>query len=49
MQNKIYSKQISLGVPDQFVEHGSVDELKHMLKYDKENILKTIQQAFREI
>ncbi|NLY22473.1 MAG: 1-deoxy-D-xylulose-5-phosphate synthase [Bacteroidales bacterium] len=49
MQNKIYSKQISLGVPDQFVEHGSVDELKHMLKYDKENILKTIQQAYREI
>ena len=49
IQNKIYSKQISLGVPDQFVEHGSVDELKHMLKYDKENILKTIQQAFREI
>ncbi|HOY90764.1 MAG TPA: 1-deoxy-D-xylulose-5-phosphate synthase, partial [Bacteroidales bacterium] len=41
IQNKIYSKQISLGVPDQFVEHGSVDELKHMLKYDKENILKT--------
>ncbi|HNW20682.1 MAG TPA: 1-deoxy-D-xylulose-5-phosphate synthase, partial [Bacteroidales bacterium] len=29
IQNKIYSKQISLGVPDQFVEHGSVDELKH--------------------
>ncbi|HQP90203.1 MAG TPA: 1-deoxy-D-xylulose-5-phosphate synthase [Bacteroidales bacterium] len=48
IQNKIYSKQISLGVPDQFVEHGSVDELKHMLRYDKENILKTIQQAFRE-
>ena len=49
IQNKIYSKQISLGVPDQFVEHGSVDELKHMLRYDKENILKTIQQAYREI
>lgn len=49
MQNKIYSKQISLGIPDQFVEHGSVDELKHMLKYDKENILNTIQQAYREI
>lgn len=49
IQNKIYSKQISLGIPDQFVEHGSIGELKHMLKYDKENILKTIQQAYREI
>jgi len=49
IQNKIYSKQISLGIPDQFVEHGSIEELKHMLKYDKENILKTVQQAYREI
>lgn len=49
IKNNIYCKNIGLGVPDQFVEHGSVDELKHMLKYDKENILYTVQQAFKEI
>ncbi len=49
IKNNIYCKHIGLGVPDQFVEHGSVEELKHMLKYDKENILYTVQQAFQEI
>ena len=33
---------ISLGLPDQFVEHGTVSELRHIAGIDKESIIKAI-------
>ena len=33
---------ISLGLPDQFVEHGTVSELRHIAGIDKERIIKAI-------
>lgn len=33
-----------LGLPDHFVEHGSVDQLKHICGFDKESIMKLIKE-----
>lgn len=49
VKNKFNNKLISLGVPDQFIEHGSINELKQMLKYDKNSILNTVIQAYKGI
>ena len=38
-----------LGVPDSFVEHGTVEELKHELGYDAEGIEKVVIQLLKSI
>ena len=37
-----------LGMPDHFVEHGSVDQLKHICGFDKESIMKLIKELKKE-
>ena len=37
-----------LGIDDQFVEHGSVSELRRMLKIDGESIADSIRQWMKE-
>lgn len=37
-----------IGVPDQFVEHGSVDELFKLCKMDADSILETIRELVKE-
>ena len=37
-----------LGLPDHFVEHGSVDQLKHICGFDKESIMKLIKELKKE-
>ena len=39
---------IRLGVDDQFVEHGSTQELYHLLKLDKEGICESLLQALEK-
>jgi 1-deoxy-D-xylulose-5-phosphate synthase len=39
-QNKIKV----IGIPDEFVEHGTVEELQHLSKVDSENIKKVIDE-----
>ena len=39
---------IRLGVNDQFVEHGSTNELYHLLKLDKEGICESLLQALEQ-
>lgn len=39
---------IRLGVNDQFVEHGSTQELYHLLKLDKEGICESLLQALEK-
>lgn len=39
---------IRLGVRDQFVEHGSTQELYHLLKLDKEGICESLLQALEK-
>ena len=39
-----YSPQVTrLGLPDDFVEHGTVDELRQIVGLDKESIKKALQ------
>jgi len=39
---------IRLGVNDQFVEHGSTEELYHLLKLDKQGICESLLQALEQ-
>ena len=39
---------IRLGINDQFVEHGSTQELYHLLKLDKEGICESLLQALEQ-
>ena len=39
---------IRLGVRDRFVEHGSTQELYHLLKLDKEGICESLLQALEK-
>lgn len=41
-------KSDALGIDDQFVEHGSVSELRRMLKIDGESIADSIRQWMKE-
>ena len=36
---------IRMGVPDLFVEHGRVDELRHLTGLDKESIKKVLAKG----
>ncbi len=38
----------NVGIQDQFVEHGSVGELRHMLKLDGESIAESVKQWIEE-
>lgn len=49
LYQKGYSGKIrNIGIKDQFVEHGSVKELRHMLGIDGENIASSIEKWIKE-
>ena len=39
-----YPRVVRLGLPDQFVEHGTVDELRHIVGIDAEAIVREIEK-----
>jgi 1-deoxy-D-xylulose-5-phosphate synthase len=41
--NGFSNRVIRLGLPDSFVEHGTVGELQHLVGIDVENIVNTIK------
>ena len=44
MSDHGYQPQMTrLGLPDSFVEHGTVDELRHIIGLDRQSILNAIQ------
>ena len=46
MNDHGYQPQVvRLGLPDHFVEHGTVDELRHIVGLDKESIVKAILEV----
>jgi 1-deoxy-D-xylulose-5-phosphate synthase len=47
-KNRKECRVIRLGVNDQFVEHGSTQELYHLLKLDKEGICESLLQALEK-
>ena len=42
-QEQYQNKLVSLGVPDEFIPHGTIDQLKSICGFDHHHILKTIQ------
>ena len=49
MEDHHYHPSISrLGLPDSFVEHGTVAELRHIVGLDAESIEKAIVQELKE-
>ncbi len=42
VQNRYSAKIIKLGIPDEFIEQGTIDELHHVCGYDKEAIVKNV-------
>ncbi len=40
-------KVVRLGLPDEFVEHGSVEELHHLLGLDREGIARAIRECVK--
>lgn len=47
-EHHISSEVHRLGLPDQFIEHGSVAELHHLCGIDKENIEKNIREFLKK-
>lgn len=47
-QKGYHGKIKNIGIKDQFVEHGSVKELRHMLKLDGESIAESVEQWIEE-
>lgn len=48
--NNIQNKHvIRLGIPDEFVTHGSVKELQKIVRLDEESILQTIEEMYKKI
>ncbi len=43
-ENNYTSKVNRLGIPDEFIEHGTQRELYHICGYDTEGILKTVKK-----
>jgi 1-deoxy-D-xylulose-5-phosphate synthase len=44
MNDHGYQPQITrMGLPDNFVEHGTIDQLREIVGIDKKSILKAIQ------
>ncbi len=46
--NRYQATVVRLGIPDRFIEHGSVEELQHECGYDADSILKTVLDLFPE-
>jgi len=46
-ENNYHNKLISLGIPDEFIEHGSQAELYKVCGFDSESILKLIRDIFK--
>lgn len=46
-QNKLYPHMINISIPDQFVEHGSVDQLYHKLGMDAESVVEKIAKELQ--
>jgi 1-deoxy-D-xylulose-5-phosphate synthase len=44
--NNYYQKVVTLGIEDQFIEHGTVDQLMHLQKLDAMSIKKEIENLF---
>ena len=42
LQNELKNKVVNLGIPDNFIEHGSVSELQHICELDSNHIYQTI-------
>jgi 1-deoxy-D-xylulose-5-phosphate synthase len=47
-ENGYSASIIRLGIPDKFIEHGSVEELHHECGYDADGIYNTILEAIRQ-
>ena len=43
------TRLLPIGIPDQFVEHGSVNELRQMLKIDAESIAEKIIEEYQRL
>ena len=37
-------KVVRLGLPDEFVEHGTVNELQHLVGIDADGIIKAVEE-----
>lgn len=40
---------VRVGIPDEFITHGSVSELQHITEIDEDGILKHISQIYKEL
>jgi len=48
-ENNYHNKRIKrLGIPDQFIEHGTVTQLHQQVRLDKKSILKVIKEFLKE-
>lgn len=45
-ENDCHVRQLAIGIPDEYVEHGNVDLLKHELGLDAENVAKRVMAEF---
>ena len=49
MANHNYQKNVKrLGIPDEFIHHGSQQELHHDCKYDANAIITTVRQVMKK-
>ena len=49
MSNNNYKSSVKrLGIPDQFVHHGTQEELQKDCFYDSESIIKTVHEILAE-
>lgn len=48
MNDHDYTQPVTrMGIPDEFIEHGTVDELQHICHIDVDNIVAAINQAYK--
>ena len=48
MNDHGYTQPVTrMGIPDEFIEHGTVDELQHICHIDVDNIVAAINQAYK--
>ena len=45
-ENNYYSKVVRLGIPDQYIQHGTVKELQNECGFDTAGIVKTIENLY---
>ncbi len=46
MANKIILPVLNIGIPDQFIEQGTQQQIYHLLKLDSEGITEQIQAYY---